>query len=265
MYYKFPDYLYGRPNIDYLKAIPANLTIATNLDVCDKGSKAIILAGNDNGSAYIQLYKFIEENIDGEMQLINYAFSGGYWGSPRTNPYIFDTNKPIKIIKYHNNEPSLVAQVATRQATTSVLFFSVKFSDDPNINSYVRQIDFQLLEPGLIPSSIVADEQNNLLFVVFGKKIVVVDISDESNITKIAEYIFGDLSRDNSIKDILWDSNNRVLICTTANADLLYDAINILYYDIINKNFVLRNTFIETNTVNYSSIYLYKNYSLFVL
>lgn len=258
-YYKFPDYIYGNvgaTDTNFLKAVPLSLSNAFNIDVCKKGSKQIILSGLANGQGTIYIYKF-DEDTNGQMSVNQY--SGAFW-TDTNNSYVFDLQKPIRIIKYENQKPSLVAQIAKKASDNIVLFFSVRGSDDPNIPSYVQQIDIELFEAGEVPSSMVVDQTRNILFIAFGKKIVAIDISDDSNIRKIAEYIFGDANRDNTVNNIVLDTDNSIVICTTANADLLYDTINVLYFDLINESFALRKTFTEVNTINYSSIYLHNNY-----
>lgn len=258
-YYKFPDYIYGNTDAadtNFLKAVRLDLFKAFNIDVCKRGSKQIILSGIESGTDAIYIYQF-DEDINGQMSVTPYA--NAVWRDA-ANAYVFDVKKPVRIIKYDNEKPSLIAQIAQKTSDNIVLLFSVRGSDDPNIPSYVQQIDIELSEAGEIPSSMAVDETRNILFIVFGKKIVAIDISDESNIRKVAEYIFGDINRDNTINNIVLDTDNSIVICTTANADLLYDTVNVLYFDRTNASFALRKTFTEANTINYSSIYLHNDY-----
>lgn len=262
-YYKFPDYLYP----DATKFIN-QATQYYDIDCCEKGSNTIITAlrlPGANGNLEVSLQKLISSN--GELQVSTYAT----WSN---NTYdLIEKRKQkesLKIIKYDNNKPSAVALLAKKRTSPQenvILFFAINIvditsADISSTDSYIRQIDFEFIEPNLTPSDISVDLEQNLLYISYRNKIVILDIADLTNINKITEYTINDTDRLNDIKDFTVDYVNNLIVCLTNNQYRYFDKINILYYDPVNRVITLRGSYTAAanDHVNYNSVQIYGNY-----
>ena len=122
--------------------------------------------------------------------------------------------------------------------------------------------------------AILADEQQDIVYLIYDKvfsangagadivspaKIVAIDISDITDIKKIAEYIVdsGDNSRMDTIANVILDENNSIIFFTTSNGDGLHDTIKGVYFDKVSKTFSQRCSFNPNPRTNYTCLERY--------
>ena len=263
-YYKFPDYRHLN-DAKFLGRVGGSKF--NDFDVCAADSQQIISVHRENGAnqpIVITLSQFIESNSNGDMsiqELISSEVNLNY-------NLIAEREKShtVKIIKYLNGKPDTIAIVCeniTDQAR--IIFFSVNGSENAG-DSYIRQIDFEFVETGSTPRHLFVDTSNDLLYISYNNKIVVLDISDTLNISKISEYIIDDQVRLNNITYFTVEPSTNLVYCITNNLYERSDKIIILYYDKNTDSFTKRGEYVapSADSVSYNTIaingdYIYTN------
>ena len=183
--------------------------------------------------------------------------------------YLQVSNK-IFIIKYDSdNRPSVIAvpletfediqDVKTNSRKKIILAFFKINHIRSTIEKLDQELEFKLNNEYYFPYNVIGDIDNNILFVSFDNNIFAYDMTDETDLSLLAEYSFDDPNRDNRIGDMIYDNQNSIIICNTRNNYLYYDLIAFLFYDKVNNSFVFRNTFNRQPTNDYNSLFLYQN------
>ncbi len=157
----------------------------------------------------------------------------------------------IQSLSYHGGDNSSSDNVST--TTTSL---TPGWSD----NIATRKVE-----------AILADEQQDIVYLIYDKafgangsgadivsaaKIVAVDISDVTDIKKIAEYVVdsGDNSRMDTIANVILDENNSIIFFTTSNGDGLHDTIKGIYFDKASQTFSQRCSYNPNPRTNYTCL-----------